>query len=284
MRLFFVCLIIAAGCSDLIPGMCETQADCKGQTACDLDPKSLDFHKCVPTTDAGTSDAGKIDGPGSPDERAGSERRAPDAMGTCGRNEDCPAANPVCSINRCVECAQDVECKGAGKPFCRGNVCTGCGGAGSGACAMKDLARPVCGATGACVECAQAPDCKDAGKAFCVANACVGCKDAGAGACKAPTGFCDLGSGRCVECTADTQCTFDPNRPFCVANKCEGCAKTSPTACAMKLAVTPVCSPAGACVECITSAHCTMDGARPICEAAKCRRCGADAECVTKLG
>ena len=88
-------------------------------------------------------------------------------------------------------------------------------------------------------------DCMDPTKAFCVAGVCVGCQGAGASACVAPTPACDLTSGKCVGCTADSQCTTDPAKGFCVAGSCTGCNTAGATGCAARTDGNTTCATTG---------------------------------------
>jgi hypothetical protein len=143
--------------------------------------------------------------------------------------------------------------------------------------------RPLCATTGECVECFNPTHCKDPGKSFCVATVCTGCQGAGPNACQSPMSICDPTSNRCVECTADGQCSADPLRPLCVASACVGCAKAATGGCAKKDATKPACGPAGACVECNDSPDCTQP-AKSICVSNKCEACTTDTQCAARNG
>jgi hypothetical protein len=125
-----------------------------------------------------------------------------------------------------------------------------------------------CGANG---------DCTDPAKAFCVAGVCVGCQSAGASACVAPTPSCDLSSGKCVGCTADTQCTVDPGKGFCVSGSCVGCNVAGATGCSARTDGKATCATTGTaigqCVECAADAQCTKSPAKGFCVANVCTGC-----------
>jgi hypothetical protein len=150
-------------------------------------------------------------------------------------------------------------------------------------------------------------DCTDPSKAFCVAGVCVGCQpglDGGVSMCTAPTGVCDTTSGRCVGCTASSQCAT-PAAPICdtTKNTCVVCAAdlqcqtkntaiaacrsdgqcvqcTATTVSTSCIGTTPACDlTTNTCVQCITSANCA--GATPICGTnEKCQACATDPDCT----
>ncbi len=119
-------------------------------------------------------------------------------------------------------------------------------------------------------------DCTNSANAFCVAEVCVGCQAAGASACG--TQVCDPVSGKCVDCTADGQCTKDPAKGFCVANTCAGCNTTGATGCATRTNGKTVCASsgtaAGQCVQCMADGQCAADPAKAFCVANACTGCG----------
>ena len=120
-------------------------------------------------------------------------------------------------------------------------------------------------------------DCTDPTKAFCVASVCVGCQSAGTSACVAPTPACDLTSGKCVGCTADSQCTIDPAKGFCVAGSCTGCDAAGATGCLARTDGKTTCATtgtaAGQCVACLVDAQCTADPTKGFCVANVCTGC-----------
>jgi hypothetical protein len=100
----------------------------------------------------------------------------------CVSSADChgDAGTGVCSptTNRCVECNDNTNCTtDPAKAFCVKNACTGCQGAGAGACTG---AKPMCATTGnsigQCVECNGNSDCKVGTKPVCDANQCRACQ------------------------------------------------------------------------------------------------------------
>jgi hypothetical protein len=118
-------------------------------------------------------------------------------------------------------------------------------------------------------------DCTNPANGFCVAEVCVGCQAAGATACGAQV--CDSASGKCVDCTADGQCTKDLAKGFCVANTCTGCNTTGATGCATRTNGKTVCATsgtsAGQCVQCTADGQCTADPAKAFCVANACTGC-----------
>jgi len=162
-----------------------------------------------------------------------------------------------------------------------------------------------------CVACRTSNECSNlAGTPFCsAANTCVSCAaaPAAAGVCSGATPVCDSGSGRCVECTRNSECPT-PGKAFCVANQCVGCqapgaSASDPTGAtdggasdgggAIDAGVAgpcsgakPVCaetgSLAGQCVECASSTDCS--GSKPICSANLCTPCTTDQQCADKGG
>ena len=98
-----------------------------------------------------------------------------------------------------------------------------CGeGGGAEGCAAKDVARPLCAATGACVACEQSGQCAAAAEPICdeAAGTCRGCeggpecaaRDAAAPVCRA--------DGQCVACDDDGDCASevcDEGAGTCVA-------------------------------------------------------------------
>jgi hypothetical protein len=258
-------LLFICGCADLLPttpaaGRCTGDADCPSGYACATDKANpATFYRCV-CAQASCADAGvRADG------------AAPDAAGSCGRNEDCPAARPVCGpAGRCVECAEAAHCKDPGKSFCVAGACAGCTEAGAGAC-KAPLA--ICDApSGRCVECATDASCAaDPTRPFCLASACVGCGKAAAMACatRTPAAPVCAPSGACVECTDAALHCKTAGKSFCVGSACVGCAAAGAAACK---APTAVCAPTGACVECTADTHCAMPN-RPFCVASVCTGC-----------
>jgi hypothetical protein len=156
--------------------------------------------------------------------------------------------------------------------------------------------------------CSVASDCPDPSKAFCVAGVCVGCQagglDGGANLCSAPTAVCNSVTGKCVGCTASSQCTSsaapicDLTKNVCVActadPQCQGKDTTLPacradgqcvqcnaaTAATSCTGTTPACDVAtNTCVECTSAANCA--GVTPICGTnEKCKVCAGDADCA----
>ncbi|HEX7596933.1 MAG TPA: hypothetical protein VF518_01895, partial [Polyangia bacterium] len=149
--------------------------------------------------------------------------------------------------------------------------------------AALDAARPDTRLADAVVEtmdavgsCTVGSECTDPTKAFCVAGQCAGCQNAGATACGSQV--CDAVSGKCVECTGDSQCSKDPAKRFCVANACTGCGAAGATGCSARTDGKTVCATSGTasgqCVECAADGQCTKDTAKGFCVANACTGCG----------
>jgi len=156
-------------------------------------------------------------------------------------------------------------------------------------------------------------DCLDPTKPFCANSLCVGCQAAGTAACGSRV--CDATSGRCVECTLDSECDKEPGKGFCVANACAGCQSGLATACSARSASKPVCAAdgtlGGQCVECNADTECktpensfcvanacagcqsaaaaacsARSASKPACAASgtlggQCVECAADTDCKT---
>ncbi len=134
--------------------------------------------------------------------------------------------------------------------------------------------------------CGANSDCPNPTLPFCIGNVCVGCQAAAAAACGALV--CDAVSGRCVECTADSQCTKDAAKGFCVANACTGCATPGATGCAARGDGKTTCATSGAaagqCVECAADTDC-KDAGKSFCVANVCGGCqtAETTACSTRL-
>jgi hypothetical protein len=276
MRATLLLVVLLLGC-DLLPtnpaaGRCSKDGDCPNGFTCATDRNDpATFYRCVCSGDA------CADGGAPP-----TDARAADAPGSCGRNEDCPMARPVCAAGACVECAENAQCKDPSKGFCASNACVGCAAAGAGACTG---AKPVCGAAGSCVECAENAQCRDVTRPFCMAGVCMGCALAGGTACalRFPGGPNVCGpTGACVECTDAAAHCKAPGKGFCVANACVGCQAAGAGACK---APTAVCDPpSGKCVECVVDTSCAATPNRPFCLANACAGCekAAPTACAMK--
>jgi hypothetical protein len=89
--------------------------------------------------------------------------------------------------------------------------------------------------------------------------------------------WCDVASGRCIECDASKSCS---DSYVCRFNQCTSC-KTDDQ-CKAEHPAKPVCSASkGLCVDCRTDAEC-KDPKYPNCSAAgTCTECGDDLDCKT---
>ncbi len=233
-------------------------------------------------------------------------------------NYGCPEETPWCmagdvpSNNSCVECIDGEDCP-TGAPICENNQCIPCSLDEDAGCVQASASRCLEGAVpkeNTCVECLTGDDCSEA-QPFCVDNGCVECTEAthcessdlpvcnGAGACAGCGGdddcdrfedlpVCDLDTGSCEECTANTDCTSAnaaycdpstlscspcernddcshiPGRNVCESGQCVQCTVEDESACAGNS-----CNPsANVCTS-------TAIGSRNLCES-----CIADSECV----
>ncbi len=150
-------------------------------------------------------------------------------------------------------CSSDDECHGLGLSVCVAGLCAAC--RTSQQC---EGGTPLCSSAHDCVSCAAV--------------------DAG---CPATTPACDPGTGRCLECLADGDCTASPGKSFCVGGACASCGTAAADVCAKRDSASPVCLPDGTCAECASNADCAIV-ANPICDTADhlCKRCSSDAECA----
>lgn len=101
-----------------------------------------------------------------------------------------------------IACMSNDECTDPEAPICVDDECRPCGDAAlpDEACAMRDEALSVCGATGACVECSDvdASACAENTPVCGADGMCRGCTDHGE--C---TAVCDLLTGACFPDTCD---------------------------------------------------------------------------------
>jgi hypothetical protein len=258
---------VLLGCTEPTPDYCQKSSDCTGGRVCDL-TRSM----CV-VLDAG----GSLDGARLSDGASGGAAETPEASEAGAPSDawndrevlatiDAPASSPVD--------APDID-GGIDGPIDVGAV---------------DVMGPDLYVPDAAGTCGSNGDCTDPNKAFCVANVCTGCQaglDGGVNTCAAPTAVCDVQSGRCVECTADTQCKQDPAKAFCVANACTGCTAVGATGCAGRTDGKTVCAAdgtqSGQCVECTGDTDCKNAG-KSFCVANVCGGCqtAAATACATR--
>jgi Cys-rich repeat protein len=123
--------------------------------------------------------------------------------------------------------------------------------------------------------------------------------------------ICDEANNRCVQCLADTNCTFDATLPLCnvTTGRCVQCLNNTQCTggmicsagndCVSTCTTDANCSDGGAsqnpycnttatpaiCVECLTDPHCAPTGAdggfnRPFCTNNQCVQCRTNADCV----
>jgi len=173
----------------------------------------------------------------------------------CVRNSNCPDTKPLCSslTNTCLACLGDTDCSlgeictrglcvagcttnlncPADTPICSSGTCVGCT---SNTNCSSNLTAQVCDTTnGECVECNVDTDCPI--ETFCSSNLCVpgcttdsncplesfcsngqctpGCHSNSN--CSTPLSMCNLTTGLCVECYANTDC---PAGQTCANNLC----------------------------------------------------------------
>jgi hypothetical protein len=89
--------------------------------------------------------------------------------------------------------------------------------------------------------------------------------------CEGDHAVCDVGSGECVECLANTDC--GAAAPFCVLDKCSQCGVNADC----KDPLVPICKD-DHCVVCGDDADC-KDPAAPICKGDVCVQCNKDKDC-----
>jgi Cys-rich repeat protein len=167
--------------------------------------------------------------------------------GGSGCNDVCPGAEFCDTALGCVECRGNGDC-GAGQPFCVLGRCRQCEitadcGAGQ-ACYPRDhQCHPFCDANGDCADVNNSP-------------------------------FCDLETGACVGCVADSDCG---DQPFCnpTTGQCAECIGDAD--CGVS---SPFCDPSnGECHSCIVDEHC---GPNQACDDHSCHLagpCTASSQC-----
>ena len=244
-----VAALLTGGCKTNDPDYCQKAGDCTGGRVCNVASSTC----IVPDASLGTLD-GTAGGSDAPNDAA----------------EDSPYANEAGGAP--LDASPSKEVGEAGLPVDTRGVDTAVTDARA-----VDTAGPDVNTVDAAGTCGVNQNCTDPTKAFCVAGMCAGCQTAGATACG--TQVCDVVTGKCVECTADPQCTKDPSKAFCVANACTGCNTTGATGCSARTDGKILCATTGAaagqCVECAADAQCTKDPAKGFCVANACTGCSA---------
>ncbi len=254
-----------------------------------------------------------------------------DGSGNCVQCVDdtqCSGATPRCNTasNTCVQCTANAHCNDANpctNDQCMGNTCrntnrsagSACGGGnvcdGSGTCVqcVDDTqcsgATPRCDTTSnTCVQCLLASDCPSDG------NSCTNERCSGshmciypnrplASPCTGESGVCD-GSGNCVQCVDDTQCSGATPRCNTASNTCVQCTANAHCddanpctndQCMGNTCSNPfvasgsacgggnVCDGSGNCVQCVDDTQCS--GATPYCDTTSntCVQCLNDTQC-----
>jgi hypothetical protein len=225
--------LLIAGCTRANPNYCEKNSDCSGGRVC-----SVVHSACVwPDSAAEPLDSAIVTEPDAAADGTVDVLYAPEVT--------LPVDTSIAAEVGKPDVAVDAAVVDAAKPDTKV-------GDGPGTCAVNG-------------------DCADPTAVFCVGGMCTGCQNAGPGACGVQA--CDLASGKCVECTADGQCTKDPAKGFCVAKVCTGCGTAGSTGCAARTDGNTVCSAGGACVECAADSQCTKDAAKGFCVSNACTGC-----------
>ena len=175
------------------------------------------------------------------DESAPTDAIAADVFFPCTNDPSCKLVTLHCDsrTGQCVPCLIDADCTTKERKRCDVSLhrCVECGLTAD--CPPGDVCEPstrkcvkVCPDAGPCP--AATPTC-DTLRGFCVA-----CIDEAACGKK----HCELGSGRCLDCTIDTQCPKDRPRCDIVTGHCVICVTSADCA-----ATKPLCDPTlGVCV------------------------------------
>lgn len=293
-------LVLAAGCDATRRdfSVCDSKyKDCQEGFTC-----NLATGLCEPTTDASPpGEAGPPDAP--PIDGATGEVAVTDAVDapaidvTPGEVQPVDVTTPDVPIvtdsppldSRVPDapgtCSIDLDCAGSARPYCVSNQCVAC--RTSSHCSNA-AGTPFCSAVNTCVSCAAATG--------------------DGGICSGTAPICDPGSGRCVECTRNSECPTAA-KAFCVANQCVGCNTPGASAgggggsdggvrdgggveagaadggvVGPCTGSKPVCATSGTligqCVQCVGSADCS--GGTPICSSANlCTACTSDSQCAS---
>ncbi len=196
----------------------------------------------------------------------------------CGNLCECPGDNPVCVGNRCVECAQDTDCKTNERPYCNT-------------------------ATNRCVECNLNEHCPDNG--VCFNHECQECNQNYDGSNPLPAGMCPselplcLPEGICAACPEGL--IYDVARGVCACpagtvlspdNECVACYNVprGSVGCNQQY---PSCNEAGqtlitlpdgtqqnfkgVCVGCLQDSDCGNYVPNTYCEDMTCKQCPTSA-------
>jgi hypothetical protein len=183
------------------------------------------------------------------------------ACGSCATAADCATpTSPICDAasTLCRPCATNAECVAGPKlPFCVSQTCSSCNPATEEGC--TDPTKP---------------DCRGDVKG---GYSCQPCNN---GSCAGHPGtVCDAGSGRCVACVGDNDCSSAARTPFCANNQCVGCDTTTNIAlvadlrCALKAGGQPACIRTG-----------TQQGACGACDPGGSRGCSNNQLCCETAG
>jgi hypothetical protein len=254
--------------------------------------------------------------PNSADDDDGCSGTTPICNSTSKQCEACTAAPDNCPTGQqCLgtgacECSASNDCASPTTPICdtTSKNCRGC--ASNNEC-NSERSRPFCIDNQRCSVCQPSTEvgCSDATKPDCRLNGsgeheCQACTQKSHCENKGSLDECDTGTGRCVECTADSQCS-DPTKPICdpTTRSCRACggAGAGDTECSGRSASTPACQtdgsckacrpnvelssfcnsspgkhcgPLATCVECFASNTVQCTAAEPLCDSAECKACG----------
>jgi hypothetical protein len=134
------------------------------------------------------------------------------AAGACALRDP---STPICDGGRCLTCTATAGCDNMPmRPGCLMNACVPCA-MDPNACARR-TATPVCAASGACVECSPTSPCKPSNRPICTNDGrCAGCgSDAQCIQAGAARPACEVATGVCYECLADSHCGT-ATKPIC---------------------------------------------------------------------
>ena len=162
------------------------------------------------------------------------------------------------STGKCVECSKNVHC--SSNPGSLGATCSKglCSCAKDGDCAGKAYGSKCDTSVKVC-SCKTNSDCKAPAKcvgslfgAKVCAKPCTADKDCTSSTYK----YCNKGTGKCVACKSDADCSKNTTTKYCNVNL-------------------------GSCVACKTSAHCASQKVNKHCDGAtgKCSECANDSHC-----
>jgi len=202
----------------------------------------------------------------------------------------CPGSQTCLSTGAC-ECSSSSECTSSTAPICDGSTkqCRGCNAVGE----CTAIGKTYCVGNESCTDClptteagcsGTTPDCRLNGASV---YQCLGCTTNAHCANLGVTDVCNTGTGSCVECVGDNDCSGAT--PLCNANVCVACDSSAITAtaaardnrCDAKSALNTIaCATSGAkkgeCTACDPADHggcaddrlcCEGTGGVPSCEA-----------------